>query len=63
MHIIFDVKQQDLRQKAMLLVGGHVVDYMEHITYSSTIKYVSVRLILLIAVKNGLVLMVVEIGN
>ncbi len=37
-HMIFDVKQQDLRYKARLVVGGHVVDSSDHITYSSFIK-------------------------
>ena len=63
MHMIFDVNQQDLRHKARLVVGGHVVDSMENTTYLSTIKYVSVRLSLLISVKNGLGIMAGDIGN
>ena len=55
--MIFDVNQPDLRHKARLVVSIHVVDYKDHTTYSSTIKYFSMRLILLIAVKNGLGLM------
>ena len=39
------------------MVGGHVVDSTEHTTYSSTIKDISVRLIILIAAKNGLGIM------
>ena len=57
MHMLFDVKQQDLRHNSRLVVGGHVVDSMDHTTYSSTIKYVSVILMLLIAVNNWLGLM------
>ena len=34
MHIIFDVKQKDLRNKARIVVGGHVMYSMEHTTYS-----------------------------
>ena len=45
------------------MAGGHVVDFMEHTTYSSTIKDVSVRLMVLIAVKNGLGLMDGDIVN
>ena len=62
-HMIFDVKYQYLQHKARLVVGVHVVYYTEHTRYSSTIKYVSVRLIILIAVKNGLGLVAGDIGN
>ena len=30
MHMIFDAKQQVLQHKARLVVGGNVVDSMEH---------------------------------
>ena len=63
MHIIFDVKQQDLQQKDRLVVGRHVVDSTEYTKYSSTIKYVSMRLMILIAVNNGLGIMYGDIGN
>ena len=63
MHMIFDVKQQDLQQKARLVVDGNIVDYTEHTIYSSTIKDVSVRIILLIAEKNGSGIMAGDIGN
>ena len=63
MRMVFYVNQQDLRHKFGILVGGNVVDSTEHTTYSSTIKYVYVILIIFIAVKNGLVLMAVDIGN
>ena len=42
---------------------GKVVDYTDHTTYYSTFKYISVRLIILIAVKNGLGHMAEDIGN
>ena len=45
------------------VVGAHVVNCTEHTAYSSTIKYVSIRLILLIAVKTGLGIMAGDIGN
>ena len=45
------------------MVSGHVVNFTEHTTYSSTIKDVSGRLMLLIAVNNGLGLMAGDIGN
>ena len=63
MHMIFDVKHQDLRHKDSLVFGGHVVDSTEHTIYSYTINYVPVRLMLLVAVKNGLGLVAGYIGN
>ena len=54
MHMIFDENQQDLQLEAKLVVGGNVVDSTEHTKYSSTIKDVSVRLMILISAKNGL---------
>ena len=56
------MKQKDLRHRARLVVGVHAVDSKEYITYSSTIKYVLLRLVLLIVVNNGLVLMAGDIG-
>ena len=61
--IIFDVKQQDLRYKTRLVGGRHVVDSTEHTKYLSTIKYVSIILMILIDAKNGLGLMARDIGN
>ena len=33
MYMIFDANQQDLQDKARLVVSGHVVDSAEHTTY------------------------------
>ena len=54
MHMIFDMNQQDLGHKTGLVIGGHVVDSTEHTPYSSSIKDMSVIIMILIAVKNGL---------
>ena len=61
--MIFDVTQQDLQHKARLVVGLHVLYSKEYTTYLSTIKYLSVRLMLFIAIKNSLGLMAGVIGN
>ena len=61
--MIFDVKQQDLQHKDRLVVGGHVMYSTEHTTYSYTIKYVSMRRIILISVNNGLGFMAGDIVN
>ena len=62
-NMIFDVKQKDLRHKARLVIDGHIVDSTDNTTYSSTIKYVSVRLMTLIAMNNGLGIISGYIGN
>jgi hypothetical protein len=63
MHMMFDIKQQYLRHKARLLCGGHMIDSLGHATYSSTIKDISVRLLMIIATQNSLDMMVGNIGN
>ena len=45
------------------MIGGHVVDYTEHTKYSSNLKDVSVRLIILIDINNGLGIMARYIGK
>eukprot|EP00957_Ditylum_brightwellii_P208693 15358546-Ditylum_brightwellii.AAC.1 len=62
MQMIFNVKH-DLRRKTRFVVGGHVIDSTGHMTYSSTIKDLSVRLMLLIAMKHDLGFMAGNIGN
>ena len=61
--MVFDTKQKYTRHKARLVVRGHMVDSSEHTTYSSTIKDTSIRLMLMIEVKNGLGLMDGDTGN
>ena len=63
MHIFFVVKQKDLRHNSRLVVGGHVVDSTEHTTYSSTSNDKSMKIMILIAEKNGLVLVSAYILN
>ena len=42
LQMMYEVKQQDLRRKARLVIGGHVVDSSMHTTYSSNIKSIPV---------------------
>ena len=63
MHMIFDIKREDLQYKACLVVGGHVIDSSKHNTYSSTVQDVSIRLLQLIAVRNELSIMTGDICN
>ena len=63
LHMIFDIKQQDMRYKARLVAGGNVVDASNYVKTSTTIHDLSVRLLMLIASKNNLGLMAGDIGN
>jgi hypothetical protein len=62
-HMIFDVKQQDMRYKAQPVVGGHMIDSSDHTTYSSVIENISVWLLFLATTHQGLDIMTGNIGN
>ena len=62
LHMVWDVKQ-DLRRKARLVAGGHLVDALDHDIYSSTVKGISVRLLHVIAHKAGLEQLCGDVGN
>jgi hypothetical protein len=62
LRMIFTVKQ-DLRCKARLVIGGHVVDSSEHSGYSSVVKMTSVRLLNVIAKAQGLECLAGDVGN
>eukprot|EP00957_Ditylum_brightwellii_P099964 7617776-Ditylum_brightwellii.AAC.1 len=62
MHMIFGIKH-DLRHKACFVVGGHVIDSSNHTTYSSTVRNLSIKLMLLIAMSNNLGMMDGDIDN
>ena len=38
LHMSFDIKKEDLMHKARLVVGGHVIDASDHMTYTSTVQ-------------------------
>ena len=63
MRMIFDIKQQDLRHKARLVVGGHLIDSSAFTAYSSTIQDISVRLLMIVAIQNQLNMMVGDIST
>ncbi|KAI2510964.1 Reverse transcriptase (RNA-dependent DNA polymerase) [Fragilaria crotonensis] len=60
--MIFEVKQ-DGRRKARLVAGGHMVDPMGITTRSTVVKGISVRLLDLIAHRDGLQILCGDIGN
>ena len=62
LHIVFD-KNQDFRRKARLVVGGHLVDILDHQVYAFTIKSISVQLLHMIAHKADLKQLCGDITN
>ena len=60
--MVFDVKQ-DLRRKARLVAGGHLIDLIETPTYSSTVNSISVQLLHLIAHQHNLKQLCGDVGN
>ena len=62
LRMIFEVKQ-DLRRKARLVIGGHVVDPMGQEVFASVMKQSSTRILLIIAQANGLDVLTGDIGN
>ena len=63
LRIIFDVKKEDLRRKARLVAGGHVINSSMFESYSSVVQTRSLRLLQVIAIKNNLKIVVADIGN
>ena len=62
LHIVFDVKH-DLRRKARLVAGGHLIDIADTPVYSSTVKSISVQLLHVISHKANLKQLCGDIGN
>ena len=62
LHLIFDVKN-DLRRKARLVAGGHLVDLFDTEVYSSTVKGISVKLLHVIAHQKKLTALCGDVGN
>ena len=60
--MIFDVKV-DLRRKARIVIGVHIVNSSENKVYENTMKSVSARILMRIVSKNNLDVMTGDIGN
>jgi hypothetical protein len=60
--LIFDVKQ-DLRRKARLVIGGHMVDPRGNDVYASHMRAESARILMTIADANGMSVAVGDISN
>ena len=63
LRMIFDIKNEDQRYKARLVIGGHKVDSSDYNTYSSQVDGLSVLLLLLIAQHTNLTIMTCDISN
>ena len=63
LRVIFDIKQEDLRRKARLVAGGHVVDSSMYESYSSVVQTMMVRLLQTVALKHDLKIVTGDIGN
>ena len=53
-HLIYDVKMEDFRRKALLVASGHMIETTKCMTYSSVVGLETVRISLTIAVLNNL---------
>ena len=62
-HMIYDIKAEDRRHKARLVVGGHMIDASMHTKYSSNVQSMSVRMLLLVAAQAKLDLAACDIAN
>ena len=63
LRMIFDIKQEDLRRKARLVAGGHVVDSNMYESYSSVIQTRTIRLLQTVAMSQGLKMVTGDISN
>ena len=61
--MIFDVKMEDFRRKAMLVAGGHVTEPQEAIMYASVVSRETARIALTFAALNDLPVKVADIQN
>jgi hypothetical protein len=60
--MIFDIKP-DLRRKARLVAGGHMIDARGHTSYSSVVRLDSIRLLNVIAKAQGLEVLAGDVGS
>ena len=63
MHMIFTIKQEDMRYKARFVMNGNVIDASDYVKYSSTVNSLSVRLLFIVAAKEHLDIMTGDVAN
>ena len=59
MHVLFTVKQEDLRHKARFVANENVIDGSRYIKYSPTVKLISVQIFFFIIAAQNFDLMTV----
>jgi hypothetical protein len=62
-HVIFDIKMEDFRRKAIFVAGGHTTDTPHAMTYASIVSRDSVRIALILAALNHLDVKMADIEN
>jgi len=63
LRMIFDVKAEDLRHKARLVAGGHVVNATMFEPYSSVVQTCTIRLLMIVTMSEELPFITGDIGN
>ena len=63
LRVIFDIKQEDLRHKARLVAGWHVVDSSMYESCSSVVQTMMVHLLETKALKHDLKIITGDIGD
>jgi hypothetical protein len=62
-HLVFDVKMEDFRRKARLVVGGHMTKAPATLTYASVVSRETVRLALTVAALNDIDVWAADVLN
>lgn len=63
LHMIFDIKQEDLRRKARMVAGRHVINATMYESHSSVVQTRTIRILEIFAMNEGLEFMTDDIGN
>ena len=61
--MIFAIKMEDLRQNARLVMGGHMMEAVNTLTYASIVSRETVRIVLTIAALNDLEVKTADVQN
>ena len=62
-HMVYDVKMENFRRKALFVAEGHMTEAPATITYASVVSRESVRIALTLAALNGLEVKTANIEN
>ena len=62
-HMIFDIKMEDFRRKARLVAGGHMMETLKTLTYTSIMSQETVQIALTVAALNDLEVKMSDVQN